>query len=319
MRARPATRAARRRGLATCSARPRAPQPRPAPATGRTLLRPPEPRPARSPAGPDSTKNARYVSFLPASGAFGLEGEAALKRPRGTGRSSTRRRPARDCDPAGGQPLESVRSLGRQEGGGRTRISRRQTQVFGESVGVPRASRRARALSLAAGVLAAALAWLVPAVARADESRIVLPDFSSVQFLGLTDGHTLLLVGMLVSLVGFVFGVVMYSQIEKLPVHRSMREISELIYETCKTYLFTQFKFILLLEVFIGIIIVAYFGWLRGLEASKVLVILLFIPSASAGPCFIGFAIGESLGASALRIAGGIFTKIADIGSDLMK
>ncbi|HZR83743.1 MAG TPA: sodium-translocating pyrophosphatase [Candidatus Binatia bacterium] len=258
--------------------------------------------------------------------------------------------------------------------------------MFGESVGVPRASRRARALSLAAGVLAAALAWLVPAVARADESRIVLPDFSSVQFLGLTDGHTLLLVGMLVSLVGFVFGVVMYSQIEKLPVHRSMREISELIYETCKTYLFTQFKFILLLEVFIGIIIVAYFGWLRGLEASKVLlilvfslvgiagscgvawfgirintfansrtafaslkgkpfptyeiplkagmsigmvlistellmmlVILLFIPSASAGPCFIGFAIGESLGASALRIAGGIFTKIADIGSDLMK
>jgi len=229
------------------------------------------------------------------------------------------------------------------------------------------------------------LSLLGASAAHADESKIVLPDFSSVQFLG-TDGHTVLLVGMVISLIGFVFGVVMYSQIQKLPVHRSMREISELIYETCKTYLVTQIKFILLLEVFIGIIIVAYFGWLRGLDAVNVitilvfsligiagscgvawfgirintfansrtafaslegkpfptyaiplkagmsigmvlistellimLIILLFVPSASAGPCFIGFAIGESLGASALRIAGGIFTKIADIGSDLMK
>jgi K(+)-stimulated pyrophosphate-energized sodium pump len=244
---------------------------------------------------------------------------------------------------------------------------------------------RARVLPVAAALALAAVAWLLPTAARADESRIVLPDFYSVQFLGGLDGHTVLLIGMLISLVGFVFGVLMYGQINRLPVHRSMREISELIYETCKTYLVTQIKFILLLEVFIGVIIVAYFGWLRGLEVGKVLlillfsligiagscgvawfgirintfansrtafaalqgkpfptyeiplkagmsigmvlistellimlIILLFIPSASAGPCFIGFAIGESLGASALRIAGGIFTKIADIGSDLM-
>ena len=235
-------------------------------------------------------------------------------------------------------------------------------------------------------VLAGLAAWL-PGFAHADESKIVLPDFELGHFLfGLVDGHSILLVGMLVSLVGFVFGIRMYSEIRDLPVHRSMKEISELIYETCKTYLFTQIKFILLLEIFIGAIIFAYFGWLRGLETNKVmlillfsligiagscgvawfgirintfansrtafaslggkpfptyaiplkagmsigmvlistellimLVILLFIPAASAGPCFIGFAIGESLGASALRIAGGIFTKIADIGSDLMK
>ena len=240
------------------------------------------------------------------------------------------------------------------------------------------------------GALAAVLAVLggfAPGLAHADESRIILPDFSSVNFLfGLIDGHTLLLFGMFISLVGFVFGVRMYGEIRDLPVHRSMREISELIYETCKTYLLTQIKFILLLEVFIGAIIFAYFGWLRDLETSKVLlillfslvgiagscsvawfgirintfansrtafaalegkpfptyaiplkagmsigmvlisvelflmlVILLFVPRENAGPCFIGFAIGESLGASALRIAGGIFTKIADIGSDLMK
>jgi K(+)-stimulated pyrophosphate-energized sodium pump len=223
-------------------------------------------------------------------------------------------------------------------------------------------------------------------LAHADESKIVLPDFASVSFIGFVNGHYVLLIGMLVSLVGFVFGIKMYGQIKSLPVHRSMLEISELIYETCKTYLITQIKFILLLEVFIGVIIVAYFGWLRHMEAAKVvtilifsligiagscgvawfgirintfansrtafaslrgkpfptyeiplkagmsigmvlistelfimLMILLFVPAASAGPCFIGFAIGESLGASALRIAGGIFTKIADIGADLMK
>jgi len=230
------------------------------------------------------------------------------------------------------------------------------------------------------------LALAQPALARASETDIVLPDFGSVSFLGGMNGHNVLLVGMLVSLVGFVFGILMYSQIRNLPVHRSMSEISELIYETCKTYLLTQIKFILLLELFIGAIIVAYFGWLQHLEFSKVLtillfsligiagscgvawfgirintfansrtafaslkgkpyptydiplragmsigmvlistelfimlLILLFVPASSAGPCFIGFAIGESLGASALRIAGGIFTKIADIGSDLMK
>src|SRR3989442_10997548 len=174
--------------------------------------------------------------------------------------------------------------------------------------------------------------------------------------------------------------------LKKLPVHRAMREISELIYETCKTYLITQGKFILILEIFIGIIIILYFGVLSGMEPGRVaiilafslvgiagsygvawfgirvntfansrtafaslegkpfqlyaiplkagmsigmmlisvellimLCILLFIPGDYAGPCFIGFAIGESLGAAALRIAGGIFTKIADIGADLMK
>src|SRR4249919_683079 len=179
-------------------------------------------------------------------------------------------------------------------------------------------------------------------------------------------------------------------RLKNLPVHRSMREISELIYETCKTYLVTQGKFILLLWAFIAVIIAAYFGWLSPVPGKSVgltlpiilgfslvgiagsygvawfgirvntfansrtafaslpgkpypvyqipleagmsigmmlisvellimLVILLFVPGDYAGPCFIGFAIGESLGAAALRIAGGIFTKIADIGSDLMK
>ena len=235
-------------------------------------------------------------------------------------------------------------------------------------------------------LLGAVLVGLLPLVARASETDIILPDFRSASFLGGINGHNILLIGMLVSLLGFVFGVTMYSQIRDLPVHKSMSEISELIYETCKTYLLTQIKFILLLELFIGAIIIAYFGWLRHLEFSKVLaillfslvgiagscgvawfgirintfansrtafaslkgkpfptyeiplragmsigmvlistelfimlMILLFVPATSAGPCFIGFAIGESLGASALRIAGGIFTKIADIGSDLMK
>jgi K(+)-stimulated pyrophosphate-energized sodium pump len=226
---------------------------------------------------------------------------------------------------------------------------------------------------------------LPAAPAAASEANLILPDLSSVQFLGVS-GHNLLLAGMVVCGLGFLFGLVMYRQLQRLPVHGSMREISELIYETCKTYLLTQGKFILLLEVFIGAIMVFYFGWLRHLEAIKVaiillfslvgiggsygvawfgirintfansrtafaslrgrpfpaysiplragmsigmllisvelvmmLAILLFVPGDYAGPCFIGFAIGESLGAAALRIAGGIFTKIADIGSDLMK
>ncbi|PYN18518.1 MAG: sodium-translocating pyrophosphatase, partial [Candidatus Rokuibacteriota bacterium] len=185
---------------------------------------------------------------------------------------------------------------------------------------------------------------------------------------------------------GLVFGIVIYGQLKNLPVHDSMREIAELIYETCKTYLITQGRFLLVLEAFIGVIIVLYFGVLLKFDAAKVIIILLFslvgiggsygvawfgmrintfanartafaslggkpfpvyeiplkagmsvgmllisvelflmlcillfIPGDYAGPCFIGFAIGESLGAAALRIAGGIFTKIADIGSDLMK
>ena len=218
------------------------------------------------------------------------------------------------------------------------------------------------------------------------EANLVLPDLSSVTFFGGMDGHTLLLTGILICILGLVFGMAMYMNLKKLPVHRAMREISELIYETCKTYLITQGKFILILEVFIGVIIVLYFGVLSGMEPFRVaiilafsligiagsygvawfgirvntfansrtafaslegkpfplyaiplkagmsigmmlisvellimLCILLFIPGDYAGPCFIGFAIGESLGAAALRIAGGIFTKIADIGSDLMK
>jgi K(+)-stimulated pyrophosphate-energized sodium pump len=217
------------------------------------------------------------------------------------------------------------------------------------------------------------------------EMSLVLPDFTSVTFVG-TNGRTLLMTGLAVCALGLIFGLVIYQQLRKMPVHKSMLEISELIYETCKTYLLTQMKFIMLLEIFIGAIIIVYFGvllkvgfgataiifvfsligiagsagvaWfgirvntfansrtafaaLRGkpyptyaiplkagmsigmllisTELLLMLIILLFVPREYAGKCFIGFAIGESLGASALRIAGGIFTKIADIGSDLMK
>jgi K(+)-stimulated pyrophosphate-energized sodium pump len=226
---------------------------------------------------------------------------------------------------------------------------------------------------------------LVPAAAAASEAELKLPDLRRVTFLGV-DGWTLLASGFAICALGLVFGFLQYHQLRKMPVHKSMRDISELIYETCKTYLITQGKFILLLEVFIGAVIIVYFGLLRQYDAGIVvlilvwsligiagsygvawfgirvntfansrtsfaslrgkpyltyaiplqagmsigmllistelflmLVILLFVPYDSAGPCFIGFAIGESLGASALRIAGGIFTKIADIGSDLMK
>ena len=217
------------------------------------------------------------------------------------------------------------------------------------------------------------------------EVNIVLPDLNLTD-VGGYNGRTLLMGGLLVSFLGVLFGLVILNQLKNLPVHRSMAEVSALIYETCKTYLITQGKFILVLEVFIAIVIVLYFGVLTGLEPFRVaiillfslvgiagsyavawfgirvntyansraafaslegkaypvyaiplkagmsigmllisvellimLAILLFIPGDYAGPCFIGFAIGESLGAAALRIAGGIFTKIADIGSDLMK
>jgi K(+)-stimulated pyrophosphate-energized sodium pump len=238
-------------------------------------------------------------------------------------------------------------------------------------------------------IFAAALAFLAAPAAFAQheggEASLVLPDLGSVNFLG-TSGHTLLSIGIIVCLLGLAFGLVIFRQLKNLPVHKSMREISELIYETCKTYLTTQGKFILRLEVFIGAIMIFYFGILRNFESLKVAVIILFsligiagsygvawfgirintfansrtayaslkgkpypiyaiplkagmsigmllisvelimmllillwLPHDYAGACFIGFAIGESLGASALRIAGGIFTKIADIGSDLMK
>ena len=222
------------------------------------------------------------------------------------------------------------------------------------------------------------------------EASLKLPDLSSVKFIFGLNGHTLLLFGIFICLLGLLFGMTIFMKLKNLPVHKAMREISELIYETCKTYLVTQGKFLLLLWVFIAIVIVLYFGilspvpgksigvtlpiillfsligmggsysvaWfgirvntfansrtafagLRGkpypinhiplesgmsvgmmlisVELLMMLIILLFIPADYAGPCFIGFAIGESLGAAALRIAGGIFTKIADIGSDLMK
>jgi K(+)-stimulated pyrophosphate-energized sodium pump len=238
-----------------------------------------------------------------------------------------------------------------------------------------------------------ALAMLGAGAARAQsapesaggEANLRLPDLSSVQFLGM-DGHKLLLFGLIFCVLGLIFGLVIYKRLQNLPVHRSMREVSELIYETCKTYLITQGKFLLLLWIFIAAIIFLYFGVLLHYEASRVLIILafsvigiagsygvawfgirvntfansrtafaglrgkpypiyriplsagmsigmmlisvellmmlfilLFVPGDYAGQCFIGFAIGESLGAAALRIAGGIFTKIADIGSDLMK
>jgi K(+)-stimulated pyrophosphate-energized sodium pump len=216
------------------------------------------------------------------------------------------------------------------------------------------------------------------------EVNIHLPDLDQGDFLGMT-GHRILMYGLLVCLAGLAFGAWSYNDVKKLPVHRSMADISELIYETCKAYLIQQGKFLLILEVFIGVVMVAYF-WLIGLEPSRIamvllfsligiagsygvawygirintlansrtafaslegkafpvcdiplragmsvgmmlisvellfmLAILLFIPGEYAGVCFLGFAIGESLGAAALRIAGGIFTKIADIGSDLMK
>jgi K(+)-stimulated pyrophosphate-energized sodium pump len=224
-----------------------------------------------------------------------------------------------------------------------------------------------------------------PVHAGGGEASLVLPELGDVSMLGY-NSRTLLVLGVGICILGLLFGLVSYSRLQKLPVHRSMLEVSELIYETCKTYLVTQGRFILILEVFVGLIIALYFGlilhfplfrvfiillfsligiagsygvaWfgirvntfansrtafasLRGkpfpimaipLEAGMsigmllisvelfiMLCILLWIPRDLAGSCFLGFAIGESLGASALRIAGGIFTKIADIGADLMK
>ncbi|PYU92004.1 MAG: sodium-translocating pyrophosphatase, partial [Acidobacteria bacterium] len=244
----------------------------------------------------------------------------------------------------------------------------------------------ARAALAGALTLAGAIEALAqPSPEAAGEANLRLPDLSQVQFLGV-DGHKLLLIGILFCIFGLLFGLVIYNRLKSLPVHRAMAEVSQLIWETCKTYLVTQGKFLLLLWVFIAAVIVLYFGVLLKYEAARVamillfsvvgiagsygvawfgirvntfansrtafaslggkpfpiyqiplragmsigmmlisvellmmLFILLFVPRDYAGPCFIGFAIGESLGAAALRIAGGIFTKIADIGSDLMK
>jgi K(+)-stimulated pyrophosphate-energized sodium pump len=247
---------------------------------------------------------------------------------------------------------------------------------------------RRAAFMFAATVTTLALA--IPTYAQSHqggEASLVLPDLDQVRFFNdAVNGHNLLLFGIAVCVLGLGFGLAIYMNLQRLPVHRSMREISELIYATCKTYLTTQGKFILILEAFIAVVIILYFGVLSAMEPFRVaiillfsligiagsygvawfgirvntfansrtafaslegkpfplyaiplkagmsigmmlisvellimLCILLFIPGDYAGPCFIGFAIGESLGAAALRIAGGIFTKIADIGSDLMK
>ena len=238
-------------------------------------------------------------------------------------------------------------------------------------------------------MLNASAAFAQPSETAGGEASLQLPDLSSVNFLGM-DGHKLLTIGLIFCAFGLLFGLAICLQLKKMPVHKSMGDISDLIYETCKTYLVTQGKFLMILWAFIAVVILAYFGWLapvpgkpvavtlpvillfsvigiigsygvawfgirvntyansrtafaglRGkpypiyaiplkagmsigmmlisVELLIMLCILLFIPADYAGQCFIGFAIGESLGAAALRIAGGIFTKIADIGADLMK
>ncbi len=217
------------------------------------------------------------------------------------------------------------------------------------------------------------------------EADLELPDLNGAEFMGLP-GRTWLMGGLVVCVAGLIFGYLIYNQLKNMPVHSSMLEVSELIYETCKTYLLTQGKFLAGLWVVIAVVMVLYFGLLQQQPVPKVMIIILFsvigilgsymvawfgirvntfansrtahaslmgmpypvyaiplkagmsigmmlisvelflmlcimlfLPRDYAGACFIGFAIGESLGAAALRIAGGIFTKIADIGSDLMK
>jgi len=249
--------------------------------------------------------------------------------------------------------------------------------------------RRYMTMAAILGLLLPTFAYAQPEKGGGGEANLVLPDLTTVSFFGM-NGHALLMIGLLFCVGGLLFGLAIYVQLKNLPVHRTMLEISEMIYETCKTYLVTQGKFILLLWAFIAIIIALYFGYLAPVPGKSVAVtlpiilgfslvgiagsygvawfgirvntfansrtafaglrgkpypvyaiplkagmsigmllisvelfimlfILLFIPRDYAGPCFIGFAIGESLGAAALRIAGGIFTKIADIGADLMK
>lgn len=251
-------------------------------------------------------------------------------------------------------------------------------------------------------VVAVFVLFCLAAPARASDVDLVMPDLNSVKFFGdKIGGGTLLLSGLVIGVLGLIFGLVGAGYLKKLPVHKSMLEVSELIYSTCKTYVITQGKFLILLWVLVAPVIAIYFGWFSGgpahstdgtavhqsvgtvgkvaiilamsllgmagsvgvayfgirvntyansraahaslagrgfpiyaiplragisigmvlisVELLVLLAILLFIPADLAGPCFIGFAIGESLGAAALRVAGGIFTKIADIGADLMK
>lgn len=218
--------------------------------------------------------------------------------------------------------------------------------------------------------------------ALASEADLVVPNIKNLS----PDSFNLLVIGMVISVIGLIFGFIEFLRIKKLDVHSAMAEVGNTIFETCKTYLVQQGKFLIVLELLIGLCIAFYFGYLQhmgimgvltilawsvigilgsyavawfgirmntlanartafaslkgeplnilniplkagmsigvllvSVELILMLTILLFVPGHLAGACFIGFAIGESLGASALRVAGGIFTKIADIGSDLMK
>ena len=136
---------------------------------------------------------------------------------------------------------------------------------------------RLKTLALRLATSAAGLLVLLSsATAFASEADLVTPDLSSVTFVGGLSGRALLVIGLFVCLIGLGFGVVQYLQLKNLSVHKAMREISELIYETCKTYLLTQGRFLLILEAFIGAIMVFYFGWLRHMEIPKVVLILLW-------------------------------------------
>ena len=137
-------------------------------------------------------------------------------------------------------------------------------------------SRSARMLAAVTTlvVLGSSLAIAQP-TETSGEANLQLPDLSSVSFLGV-DGHRLLMVGLLFCVFGLLFGLAIYMQLKKLPVHRAMREISELIYETCKTYLVTQGKFLLVLWAFIAVIILLYFGFLLHFEPFRVFIILCF-------------------------------------------
>src|SRR6267378_1155281 len=137
------------------------------------------------------------------------------------------------------------------------------------------ASRRISKLTTLAVLLFNVSAAMAQPEQVSGEANLKLPDLHSVTFLGI-DGHKLLMIGILFCIFGLGFGLVIYSRLKNLAVHRSMREISELIYETCKTYLVTQGKFLMLLWVFIAVIIVLYFGVLLKYEAARVIIILAF-------------------------------------------
>jgi K(+)-stimulated pyrophosphate-energized sodium pump len=236
-------------------------------------------------------------------------------------------------------------------------------------------------------LLSSLMLLLMAGTAFAGEANIKLPDLTQITFLGGSlAGMTILNVGLIICLIGMAFGILQYVQTKNLPAHKAMLDVSQTIWETCKTYLFQQGKFLIALWVLIAICMIYYFGFLEHMPASSVIIIMIasivgilgsyvvawfgirintvansraafsslsgnplnivniclrsgmsvglllvsielffmiiilaYIPKELAGACFIGFAIGESLGASVLRICGGIFTKIADIGSDLMK